>query len=197
MKPDKTSKNRPVDELVQQYYTLGNEGLVSGLDFQCRMEKASRLRSQAIDQGVYFYRRALESSRAQSFVSEYLSGEQRPIINLASNDYLGFTQHPEVLRAGKEALDKYGAGSGSVPMLSGTLTVHKQLEQRMAAFLGYEDCRLFNSGFAANYGVLSALLKTSDVVILDSLVHASIIDGCAHARKLFFLHNDPDSLERD
>ena len=93
-----------------------------------------------------------------------------------------------------EAIAEFGAASGSVPMLAGTTSVHKQLEARLAAFTGYESALTYNSCYAANYGVLTDLLTSCDVAILDTYVHASILDGCAHTNKIFFAHNDVSSL---
>jgi glycine C-acetyltransferase len=190
------AKAYSIEELVDIYYKLRDPNHLQKLSMPERMEKASTIIDQSRREGFYFYRRPLANSKPMTQAGGLAAEGQRSMINLASNDYLNYTQHPEVIKAAQGALHEFGAGSGSVPMLSGTLTIHKQLEERLAAFLGYEGCLTFSSGFAANYGVLAALLQPGDAVILDTLVHASIIDGCVHAKKLFFSHNDPQSLDR-
>lgn len=119
----------------------------------------------------------------------------RQMINLASNDYLNLSQHPRVKEAAVNAIKKYGLGSGSAPMLSGTTDLHRQLEERVAAFKSTEDAMLHASGYAANIGTLRALLHPDDAAICDMYAHASLMDGCTHASKYYFKHNDIASLE--
>ena len=123
------------------------------------------------------------------------TGEIREMAYLASNDYLNLTRHPKVVEAGRIALEKYGAGAGSVPLLGGTLDIHNELEERVAAIKGCEDAIIYTSGFGSNAGTLLSMLLKEDVAILVMLVHASIIDGCKNTNIKFFKHNDMDSLE--
>lgn len=118
------------------------------------------------------------------------------MINLASNDYLNLTKHPKVISAGVDAIIKYGAGAGSVPLLGGTLDIHLELEKKIAEFKGCEDAIIYTSGFGSNSSTLMSLLGEGDLAILDSLVHASIMDGCINTTTKTFLHNDCDSLEK-
>jgi glycine C-acetyltransferase len=104
------------------------------------------------------------------------------VINLASNNYLGLASHPKLVEAAIEAAKIYGAGSGAVRTISGTMTLHMQLEERIADFKKVEACVVFQSGFTANAGTVSAILTPDDHVISDSLNHASIIDGCRLSR---------------
>ena len=124
------------------------------------------------------------------------TGERREMIYMASNDYLNLTKHPRTIAAGREALEKYGSGAGSVPLLGGTLDIHVELEQKIAKFKGCEDAILYTSGFGSNCGTLLAMLDKQDVAILDLLVHASIIDGCKNTNIKHFRHNNMQSLER-
>jgi len=124
------------------------------------------------------------------------SGEIKEMIYMASNDYLNLTKHPKTIEAGKRALEKYGAGAGSVPLLGGTLDIHIELEKKIAKFKGCEDAILYTSGFGSNCGTLLSLLQNTDVAILDLLVHASIIDGCKNTNIEFFRHNNMASLEK-
>src|SRR6201993_402213 len=106
----------------------------------------------------------------------------KDVINLASNNYLGLTTHPKLIEAALEATRKYGAGSGAVRTISGTMDLHMELERRIAKFKSVEACVVFQSGFAANAGTVSAVLGPEDHIVSDQLNHASIIDGCRLSR---------------
>ena len=116
----------------------------------------------------------------------------REVINLASNNYLGLADHPKLVEAAVDAAEKYGAGSGAVRTISGTMTIHMELERRIAEFKKTEACVVFQSGFAANAGTVSAILGPDDHIISDALNHASIIDGCrlSRAKIHVFPHKD-------
>jgi glycine C-acetyltransferase len=121
----------------------------------------------------------------------------REVINLASNNYLGLANHPKLVEAAVAAAKKYGAGSGAVRTISGTMSLHVELERRIAAFKNVEACVIFQSGFAANAGTVSAILGPEDHIISDELNHASIIDGCrlSRAKIHVFRHRDPAHAE--
>jgi glycine C-acetyltransferase len=121
----------------------------------------------------------------------------REVINLCANNYLGLADHPEVLSAAREALDRWGFGMASVRFICGTQTPHKQLEEVISAFLGSEDTILYPSCFDANGGLFEVLLGPDDAVISDSLNHASIIDGVrlCKARRFRYANNDMADLE--
>lgn len=121
----------------------------------------------------------------------------REVINLASNNYLGLANHPKLVEASVEAARKFGAGSGAVRTISGTMSLHVQLEKRIAAFKNVEACVVFQSGFAANSGTVAAVLTPEDHVISDELNHASIIDGCrlSKAKIHVFAHRDAASAD--
>src|SRR5579862_5115958 len=122
----------------------------------------------------------------------------REVINLASNNYLGLADHPKLVEAAVAAAQKYGAGSGAVRTISGTMTLHMELERRIAAFKKVEACVVFQSGFAANAGTVSAILTPEDHIISDALNHASIIDGCrlSKAKIHVFPHKDVAGAEK-
>jgi glycine C-acetyltransferase len=124
-------------------------------------------------------------------------GKPRPVINLCSYNYLGLANHPEVLTAAHEALRTHGMGACGSPMLSGMTDLHRELERRVATFLGREDAMLFNSGFGGALGTISGLLRKTDVAILDNRSHLSLRDGAvlSRCRAEKFEHNDPDSLD--
>ena len=114
------------------------------------------------------------------------------VVNLASNNYLGLTTHPQLRQAAIDAIRKFGAGSGAVRTISGTMSLHMELEERIAAFKNVEACVVFQSGFAANAGTVSAILGPEDHIVSDELNHASIIDGCRLSRAAIhrFPHKD-------
>jgi glycine C-acetyltransferase len=128
-------------------------------------------------------------------VQDKYTGNIKEMVYLASNDYLNLTKHPRTIAAGKAALEKYGSGAGSVPLLGGTLDLHIDLEQKVAKFKGCESAIIYTSGFGSNCGTLLSMLQENDIAILDMLVHASILDGCKNTNTKFFRHNDMNSLE--
>jgi glycine C-acetyltransferase len=122
----------------------------------------------------------------------------RDVLNLCANNYLGLADHPDVIAAAKEALDRWGYGTASVRFICGTQEVHKELEAALTGFLGTEDTILYSSCFDANGGIFEALLDEHDAVISDALNHASIIDGIrlCKARRLRYANRDMEDLER-
>ena len=122
----------------------------------------------------------------------------KEVLNLCANNYLGLADHPAVLAAAKEALDRWGYGMASVRFICGTQEVHKELEEALSDFLGTEDTILYSSCFDANGGIFEALLDESDAVISDALNHASIIDGIrlCKARRYRYANRDMADLER-
>ncbi|HEX3570216.1 MAG TPA: glycine C-acetyltransferase [Acidobacteriaceae bacterium] len=137
--------------------------------------------------GTHFRLRVLQD--AQAPVCHY---DGREVINLASNNYLGLCDHPKLREAAIAATEKYGAGSGAVRTIAGTMSLHMELEEKIAAFKNVEACVVFQSGFAANAGTVSAILGKEDFIISDELNHASIIDGArlSRAKIKVFRHKD-------
>ena len=125
-----------------------------------------------------------------------LAGGKR-VLQFGSNNYLGLANHPEVINASKSAVSKYGVGSTGSRLLSGTTTLHEQLENSLAEFEASESAMFFSSGYAANVGLLSGLISKEHAVYSDELNHASIIDGIklSSATKFIYNHNDPDHLK--
>jgi glycine C-acetyltransferase len=138
-------------------------------------------------QGLYRSLRILEDK--QQATSRF---DGRTVVNLSSNNYLGLTTHPTLIARAIAAIDQYGVGSGSVRTIAGTMAIHMELERRLAAFKKTEAVVVFQSGFAANAGTVSAILSKDDVIISDELNHASIIDGCRLSRAAIkvFPHKD-------
>ena len=124
--------------------------------------------------------------------------DHKSVVNLSSNNYLGLTTHPRLRAAALKAIDEYGVGTGSVRTIAGTMDIHMELERRLADFKNVEKVVVFQSGFAANAGTVSAILTKEDVVISDELNHASIIDGCRLSRATIkvFPHKDVDAARK-
>jgi len=143
--------------------------------------------------GTYQRLRVLESA-----CEPVCRTDGREVINLASNNYLGLANHPKLVEGALEATRKYGAGSGAVRTISGTMSLHMRLEERIAKFKYAEACVVFQSGFTANAGTVSAILTPDDHIISDALNHASIIDGCrlSRAKIHVFPHRDVDGASR-
>ena len=160
-------------------------------DFRERLERDT----QALDAAGLLKRERIIGS-AQGAVIKLADG--REMINLCSNNYLGLANHPAVLQAAHDALSRFGYGVASVRFICGTQTVHRELEQRLSAYLGMEDTILYSSCFDANGGLFETLLESEDAVISDSLNHASIIDGIrlCKAGRLRYANNDLNELEQ-
>lgn len=143
--------------------------------------------------GLYPYFKPISESEDTVVVIE---GQKR--IMLGSNNYLGLTHHPKVLEAAQRALMRYGSGCTGSRFLNGTLDLHGQLERSLAEFLGKEDCLVFSTGYSANLGLISGLVGRGDVVYLDKLDHASIVDGAklSYGETERFTHGDLVSLQR-
>src|SRR3954464_12274154 len=160
-----------------------------------RIDPLSYLTDQLNDlkaKGTHFKLRVLEDEQAAE-----CTFDGKHVINLASNNYLGLTTHPKLREAALEATRKYGVGSGAVRTIAGTMKIHLQLEEKIARFKNSEACVVFQSGFAANAGTVSAVLGKDDFIISDKLDHASIIDGArlSRAKILVFEHKDIGDAE--
>ena len=142
---------------------------------------------QLKQKGTHFKLRVLEDEQ-----EPVCTFDGRKVINLASNNYLGLTTHPLLREAAVEAARKYGVGSGAVRTIAGTMKIHMELEEKIARFKNVEACVVFQSGFAANAGTVSAILGKEDFIVSDELNHASIIDGArlSRAKILVFHHKD-------
>lgn len=145
------------------------------------------------DAGLYNRIRTLSSPQGAWLV---VDGKQ--VLNFCSNNYLGLANHPRLVRAAQEAVEKYGVGPAAVRTIAGTMDLHLQLEQRLANFKGVEAAISFQSGFNANLGAIPALVGKGDVIFSDELNHASIIDGCrlSGATIVRYAHCDPQDLDR-
>jgi len=153
--------------------------------------------SKEIDQlkqtGLYKSERVI-TSQQQAVITV---NEASSVINLCANNYLGLSNHPDIMLAAKHAIDRYGYGMSSVRFICGTQSDHKELEQRLSDFLGMEDTILYSSCFDANGGLFETLLGAEDAIISDALNHASIIDGIrlCKAKRFRYNNNDMNDLE--
>ena len=152
-------------------------------------DELQKLREQKLHQKL----RILESE--QRAVARF---DGREVINLSSNNYLGLTTHPKLKQRAREAIEKYGVGSGAVRTIAGTMTLHMALEEKIAKFKRVEASVVFQSGFTANAGTVQAILSRDDIIISDELNHASLIDGCrlARAEIKIFAHKDLEACEK-
>ena len=148
---------------------------------------------EAKETGIYPYFHALTTG--QDTVVEM---EGHETIMIGSNNYLGLTSHPEVIKAGVDALEKYGSGCSGSRFLNGTLDMHIELEKELASFLHKEAVVTFSTGFQSNLGIISAIAGRNDVILCDKENHASIYDGCklSYAKMIRFEHSDMQDLER-
>src|SRR4051812_28323916 len=144
------------------------------------------------DQGLYRKLRLISGPQGPRVL---LDG--KPVLLLCSNNYLGLADHPRVREAAADAAKRWGAGAGASRLVSGNMTIHRRLEEKISEFKRSEACVLFGSGYLANTGIVQSLAREGDVVFSDSLNHASIVDGCrlATARTFVYDHCDLDHLE--
>jgi 8-amino-7-oxononanoate synthase len=145
------------------------------------------------ERGLYPYFRSIESAQDTEVM---INGNK--VLMFGSNSYLGLTNHPKIKQAAKDAIDKYGTGCAGSRFLNGTLDIHLELEERLAAYVGKEAAVLFSTGFQVNLGVISCLLDRNDYLILDESDHASIIDGSrlSFSRTIKYSHNDMEDLRK-
>ena len=152
-----------------------------------------------VKKGYYLYEQEiLGKAGPRVRVMDRATGKEREMIMMASNNYLGLTDHPRVIEAMIKGVEKYGTGAGSALLLAGTTRAHKMLEERIAAFHGREEAAIFSSGYLANLGAISGLIRSEDIVINDRFNHASIIDGCklSGGKCRTYRHVDMSDLKR-
>src|ERR671926_1027048 len=156
-------------------------------------QQVSRTLEEIKSQGLFKVERIITSPQD----SHIKVSDGREVLNMCANNYLGLADHPELIKAAKQALDTHGLGMASVRFICGTQDLHKQLEAALTKFLGTEDTILYPSAFDANGGLFETILGPDDAVISDELNHASIIDGIrlCKAQRLRYKHNDMGDLE--
>lgn len=154
-------------------------------------------KTEALKGEGLFKKERLISGPQQADITVRTNGKEQHVINLCANNYLGLANHPNIIAAAHKALDDFGYGMASVRFICGTQTIHKELEERISAYLGTEDTILYPSCFDANGGLFETLLDDQDAVISDALNHASIIDGIrlCKAKRFRYQNNDMNDLE--
>ena len=186
--------SKKVDKGGGRYYNIapveGVETIMYNTDFKNRLVTDLAALKEA---GLYKQERYIATPQ----YSEVGLHDGSKVINMCANNYLGLANHPELEKAAKDAIDRWGFGMASVRFICGTQTLHQQLEERLSAFLGMEDTILFGSCFDANGGLFEALLTKEDAIVSDSLNHASIIDGVrlCKAARYRYANNDMADLE--
>jgi 8-amino-7-oxononanoate synthase len=160
------------------------------MDWQQRLQQEL---AQRRDAQLYRQRRLMDSPQAA-----HIRVDGRPCINFSSNDYLGLANHPRVIQAFTQASERFGVGSGASHLVCGHGTEHHQLEEELAQFTGREHALLFSTGYAANLGAITALVKKGDAIFADKLNHASLIDAAqlSGAKVQRFIHNDTHALQQ-
>jgi glycine C-acetyltransferase len=154
---------------------------------------------EALPNGYYLYSEPLSSAPSTKVqVRNRKTGAVQELLNMASYNYLGISYRDEVKKAAIEATEKYGLGASGSPILSGTFEIHNEFAAALAAFKEKEACILFPTGYSANVGFISSIMRAGDHIILDQYSHASIVDGAilAKSKTVFFRHNNPLDLER-
>lgn len=148
--------------------------------------------NQVKESGLYPYFHQLETGQDTEIIME-----GKKTIMIGSNNYLGLTSHPDVIKAGVKAIEKYGSGCSGSRFLNGTLDIHIKLEEELAEFLNKEATMTFSTGFQSNLGIISAICGRNDVIVGDKENHASIYDACrlSYAKLLRYEHNDMEDLE--
>jgi glycine C-acetyltransferase len=180
-------------------YDYSNFYYSSGDDIFAILEPYNEWWSQVRPSGYYLYSQPMSTPpRANIDLEEQLHHTQVPLLNMASYNYLGLSYRPEVIAAAKAALDQYGLGAKGSPILSGTMSVHVELERELAKFKKKEAVMVFPTGYSTNVGLVQGLMRPGDWIIADQNAHASIVDGAilSKANVRFFRHNRPEDLEK-
>lgn len=155
--------------------------------------------AQALENGYSLYSEALQAApQPEVSVIDRKTGQSLQLLNFGSYNYLGLSYREEVKKAAIQALEQYGLGAGGSPILSGMFDIHRELERRLSKFKNKDASILFPTGYSANIGLISALMRPGDHILVDQYAHASIVDGAVLARSNlhYFRHNNPEDLDR-
>lgn len=192
----KLSLHGEVDSSKHTFYDFTMDPKLDELSFNQRLMLMDSYLTDLRKNGFYPYKRALQTGcKVTSVVKNPHNGKVSRMINLASNDYLNLTQHPRIKQAVVRSIEENGLGSGGSPMLSGTTSVAQQFEAEISRLKGCDRALTFSSGYSANIGIISALLRKTDLAVYDRYAHASLMDGSAGTNQAVFRHNDPSSLK--
>ena len=195
MSKKETKKNRP----LFTEFTLDMFSRSSGRSHS-EIKQFNQWRDEIIEADKYTFETPHLTPQDPEISVRRIHGDEHDLVNFSSYNYLGYANHPEVIQAAKDALDKFGLGATGSPVLNGTFDVHKQLEDALTNFYGQEGygVSLFSSGYGANIGVVSSYIHKGDYVVLDHSSHASLIDGAVMSQGTvkLFRHNDAEFLEK-
>ena len=195
MSKKETKKNRP----LFTEFTLDMFSRSSGRSHS-EIKQFNQWRDEIIEADKYTFETPHLTPQDPEISVRRIHGDENDLVNFSSYNYLGYANHPEVIQAAKDALDKFGLGATGSPVLNGTFDVHKQLEDALTNFYGQEGygVSLFSSGYGANIGVVSSYIHKGDYVVLDHSSHASLIDGAVMSQGTvkLFRHNDAEFLEK-
>ena len=189
---EQTSLNASDYDYSSFYYSSSD-------DIFAILEPFSEWYMRARQQGYYLYAQPMSTPpKTHVALEEQLEQRRVGLLNLSSYNYLGLSYRPEVIAAAKRALEQYGLGAAGSPILSGTMDVHVELEQQLAAFKQKEAVLLFPTGYSTNVGLIQGLMRPGDLIVADQNAHASIVDGAilSKATVRFFKHNRPEDLEK-
>ena len=195
MSKKEPKKNRP----LFTEFTLDMFSRSSGRSHS-EIKQFNQWRDEIIEADKYTFETPHLTPQDPEISVRRIHGDEHDLVNFSSYNYLGYANHPEVIQAAKDALDKFGLGATGSPVLNGTFDVHKQLEDALTNFYGQEGygVSLFSSGYGANIGVVSSYIHKGDYVVLDHSSHASLIDGAVMSQGTvkLFRHNDAEFLEK-
>ena len=195
MSKKETKKNRP----LFTEFTLDMFSRSSGRSHS-EIKQFNQWRDEIIEADKYTFETPHLTPQDPEISVRRIHGDEHDLVNFSSYNYLGYANHPEVIQAAKDALDKFGLGATGSPVLNGTFDVHKQLEDALTNFYSQEGygVSLFSSGYGANIGVVSSYIHKGDYVVLDHSSHASLIDGAVMSQGTvkLFRHNDAEFLEK-
>ena len=195
MSKKETKKNRP----LFTEFTLDMFSRSSGRSHS-EIKQFNQWRDEIIEADKYTFETPHLTPQDPEISVRRIHGDEHDLVNFSSYNYLGYANHPEVIQAAKDALDKFGLGATGSPVLNGTFDVHKQLEDALTNFYGQEGygVSLFSSGYGANIGVVSSYIHKGDYVVLEHSSHASLIDGAVMSQGTvkLFRHNDAEFLEK-
>ena len=195
MSEQKSKENKP----SYTEFTLDMFSRSSGKN-HAEIKQFNQWRNDVISADKYTFETPHLTPQTPEIGVRRIHGDEHKLFNFSSYNYLGYANHPEVINAAKDALDKFGLGATGSPLLNGTFDIHKQLEHALTNFFGQEGygISLFSSGYGANIGVVSSYIHKGDYVVLDHSSHASLIDGAVMSQGTLklFRHNDAEFLER-
>lgn len=171
-------------------HTLNKDIICKSKDFQKLMNQLDNFQHNG------YFIESITNTGSHMKVKLPYNGGEKEVTSFVSNDYLGLSRHPEVVKAAIDAINTYGAGACAAPIIGGYMQLHRELEEKLADFVGQEDAIIFSSGFGANEGAIKAILGKNDIALIDTFIHSSTINGLSDTNIKIIGHNDINYLER-